>query len=199
VAFEHLKTNHRVDAVFSLETAQEFACRVTIDSAWWKWLLISIHSAVQGFMVLALEKGNALDAMKPKAKKAWLKAYKLNEQHPRGEMDNFMQLYDKVKSQAVCGYYESKPFTAGPTHDSSMKKLNELRNDFIHFMPAYRPVEREELASWCAIALDCLDVANFLGWESGCILWHDELSDRGKRAIDVLQATLGAVKRELGS
>jgi hypothetical protein len=123
VTTEYLKTNHRVDAVFSLETAQEFASRVTIDPAWWKWLLISIHSAVQGFMVLALEKGNALDAMKPKSKKEWHRAYQSNEKYARLEMDHFMELYKKVKTEAACGYVQSKPFTPGSTHDSSMKKL----------------------------------------------------------------------------
>lgn len=48
----YLRTDHWTDPVSSLEAAQEFAGRVTVDQRQWKWLLISVHCAVQGFMAL---------------------------------------------------------------------------------------------------------------------------------------------------
>jgi hypothetical protein len=64
-----------VDVVTSLETAQQFCSRVTLDDIYWKWALIAVHSGVQGFMVLALEHGNALLAIKNDIAAKWLKAH----------------------------------------------------------------------------------------------------------------------------
>ena len=188
----YLNTNHWVDAVASLETAQEFCSRVTLDEAYWKWALIAVHSGVQGFMVLALEHGNALLAMKNDIAARWLKAHNAGAPYPEEKMDFFLNLYEKVKSDAVCRYVESKKFVPGPSHDYSMKKLNELQNNFIHFLPKVWSVE---LVGLPAVCLECLEIAHFLGWESGTILWHDsDLYQRGQRALAMLRASLREIK-----
>jgi hypothetical protein len=107
-------------------------------------------------------------------------------------MDFFLNLYEKVKSDAVCCYVGSKKKVPGPSHDYSMKKLNELRNNFIHFLPKVWSVELTGLPNLC---LECLEVADFLGWESGTILWHDsDLCQRGQRAVAILRASLSAIR-----
>jgi regulation of enolase protein 1 (concanavalin A-like superfamily) len=78
----YLNKNHWVDAVTSLEAAQELSSRVTLNGTYWKWALIAIHSGVQGFMVLALEHGNALLAMKNDTAAKWLKAYNSGTPYP---------------------------------------------------------------------------------------------------------------------
>jgi len=178
--------------VTSLETAQEFCSRVTLDKTYWKWTLIAVHSGVQGFMVLALEHGNALLAMKDDIAAKWLKAHNASAPYPEEKMDFFLKLYEKVKSNAVCCYVESKKFVPSASHDYSMKKLNEVRNNFIHFLPKVWSVE---LTGLPAVCLECLEVAHFLGWESGTILWQDsDLCQRGQRALAILRASLRAIK-----
>ena len=58
--FHWLRTNEREDAVRSLEWCAETAKTVRADPHGWKWLLISLHNAVQGYMVVALEKGDLI-------------------------------------------------------------------------------------------------------------------------------------------
>jgi hypothetical protein len=188
----YLHTDHWVDAVASLEAAQEFSSRITLDNRNWKWLLIALHSAVQGFMVLALEQGNAIRVMRDDIADKWLQAYKSDTPSPQDKMDFFFNLYEKVKSDQVCYYFGSKKFVPGPTHDYNVKKLNEIRNHFIHFFQTTWSIE---LAGLPRICVDCLDVAYFLGWESGTIIWHDgELSRRGRNAAAFLRTALRAIE-----
>lgn len=187
---EYLRTNLWVDAVNSVESAQTFCARVTLDDLSWKWVLMAVHSAVQGFMALALDRGNALLVMKDRVAEKWLEAHRQATPCPLEQMD-FFSLYEKVKTDVVARYVDSRRFIPGPSHDDSMKRLNELRNGFVHFMPKVWAIE---LAGLPAICLDCLEVARFLAWESGTILWHDEaLSRWAQAAMTILCAELKAL------
>lgn len=53
----YLRTDEHEEAVRSLEWAEAQARSLGEDSYQWKWVLISLHNAVQGFMVLALWQG----------------------------------------------------------------------------------------------------------------------------------------------
>jgi len=190
---KYLRTNLWIDAVTSLEAAQDFCVRVTVDELHWKWVLIAVHSTVQDFMALALEHGNALLVMKDRVAAKWLEAHATGAQYPDEQMDFFLSLYDKVKTDVVACYVESKKFVPGASHDSSMKKLNELRNGFVHFMPKLWDID---LSGLPAICLDCLDLASFLAWESGTIFWRDEeLSRRAQTALTALRTELTAIAR----
>jgi hypothetical protein len=187
----YLRTDHWTDAVWSLEAALEFSARLPADEAAWKWLLISVHSAVQGFMAIALEHGNALLVMKDHIMTKWLKAHDAGQPYPEARMDYFLSLYEKVKSDAVCGYVGSKHFIADANHDYSMKKLNELRNGFIHFFPQGWSIELKGLPAVC---LRSIDVAQFLAWDSRTIIWHSEsLEGRASAAMSALRTNLEAM------
>lgn len=192
----HLHTDHWADAVCSLEAADEFAARALTDERFWKWLLIALHSAVQGFMALALEQGNSLLVMRDDVRRKWLEAHEQGAAYPDDRMDYFLALYEKVKSDVVCRYVSSKKFAPGPSHDYSMDKLNELRNGFIHFMPKAWAIE---LAGLPKVCLDALDVANFLGWESMTIIWHDvALRERAELARIKLRESLTTLGKVYG-
>jgi len=186
----YLQTSHWTDAVTSLEAAHEFVERITVAPHYWKWLIVAVHSAVQGFMALALEQGNSLLVMTDDRRVKWLRAHEKGEEpYPDDRMDAFLSLYEKVKSDDVCRYVGSRKFVPGATHDESMQKLNDLRNNFIHFFPKAWSIE---LAGLPTICLDCLEIAGFLGWDSMTIIWHEaELSDRGRNAVTALKAGLG--------
>ena len=188
----YLRTNQWIDTVFSLESSVQFSHRVEVDPLWWKWLIVSVHATVQGFMVLALERGNSLAVMKPHIAEAWLKAYENGTPFPDEKMDFFLELYAKVKDACTPGYAGSKAFQPGPTHDRSMRRLNDFRNDFIHFMPKGWSIE---LAGLPRITRDCAELAEFLAWESGYVLWHEEeLSNRAKLAFEELRGKLNQLE-----
>lgn len=193
VANDYLRTSHWTDAITSLEDTHDFTGRIALSPHYWKWVVIAVHSAVQGFMALALEQGNSLLVMDDNRGAKWLHAYEKGDSYPEDRMDRFHSLYEKVKSDQVCRYIGSSKFVPGTTHDESMRKLNDCRNGFTHFFPKTWSIE---LAGLPPICLDCLDIAYFLGWDSMAIIWNDaELSDRGRRAIAVLRESLGKLDR----
>jgi len=190
----YFRTNHFDEAASAAEAAADFSASALSDPYRWKWAVIAIHGTVQAFMVLALHRGSGLLAMPDKHRDKWLKNYRAGGPLPPDRMDSFLNLYEKVKTDAAAGWVHSKPFFPGETHDESMAKLNDIRNEFIHFMPK---VWALELAGLPAICLDCLAVARFLHGEGGNILWHKaELRERADRAFDRAEHALTAAAAE---
>lgn len=177
-----LRTNETEEAVSALEMLAEAAPSLLADSYRWKWAIIATHNALQGFMVLALRHGNGLLALKDEIAAQWLKAYRGGGKYPVEKLDNFLNLYKKVKSDRMLCYVHSKKFMAAPDHNRSVRKLNELRNEFIHFVPKGWSLKLTDLPEIC---LCCLEVIEFLGWESGNIILHEEVQE--KRALSALK------------
>ncbi len=187
-ATPYLKTSHWDDAISSLEAAHEFTEQLAMKPHYWKWVVIAVHSAIQGFMALALEQGNSLPAMTEKGNEKWIQSQKTGEIFSTDRLDAFISLYRKVKSSEVCHYFGSRSFPATEVHDDCMRELNRIRNDFIHFFPKNWTIETRKLRDIC---INCLELVEFLGWDSYTIIWHDaELSNRGRTAVTKLQLTL---------
>ena len=98
VANDYLRTSHWTDAITSLEDTHDFTGRIALSPHYWKWVVIAVHSAVQGFMALALEQGNSLLVMDDNRGAKWLHAYEKGDSYPEDRMDRFHSLYEKVKS-----------------------------------------------------------------------------------------------------
>lgn len=187
-----LRTNEHEEAVRSLEWAEVQARTIATDPYNWKWVIISLHNAVQGFMVLALWNGNGLLSLTPKAAAKWLEAYKNNIPFPADRLDKFLNLYEKAKDSYNFSYIGSTAFVPGPTHDMSFKYLNDFRNEFIHFTPKGWSLLLPGLPK---MALDVLDLIQFFGWESSSIHWNKRaLPVRTKRSLKRLRRTLLALK-----
>ena len=95
----YLRTDEQEEAVRSLEWAALQAQSLLDDHCNWKWVLISLHNATQGFMVLALWKGNGLLTLNAKTAKQWLQAHAEKIPYPEDKLDNFLNLYDKIKDK----------------------------------------------------------------------------------------------------
>jgi len=94
----------------------------------------------------------------------------------RNPLDNYSNLYKKIKNPIKIGFYiHSKPFKPSGTQGSSIKKLNSLRNDFVHFLPKIWILEVTGLPQ---IFLDCLNIIHFLRWECGNIIWYKSLAEK---------------------
>lgn len=166
-----LRTDEHEEAVSALEMVAESSAMVLEDCYRWKWVLIATHNALQGFMVLALRQGNGLKALKDHIAAKWLKAYREGGEYPNEQLDTFLNLYKKVKSDQMICFVHSKSFVANHEHDKAVKKLNSLHNEFIHFVPKGWSLELVGLPTIC---LACLEVADFLGWQSGNVPWYEE-------------------------
>jgi len=91
-------------------------------------------------------------------------------------------------------YIHSQKFVPKGAQGGSVKLLNRLRNEYIHFTPRVWVLE---LAGLPKMAEDCLEVAEFLAWESHNIFWkEDELCERLKRAFEAAHTALLPLKKQ---
>jgi hypothetical protein len=157
--------------VVAFEVFEEELGRVLQNPYRWKWVIISLHSGLQGMMVLALQGSHGLHALRPEDAKRWLEAREQGGPLPGDlKLDSFLSLYKKIKSNRMLRYVNSKKFVPIGTQGDSIKKLNSLRNEFIHFTPK---VWCLELIGLPDIASDCLSISEFLALASNNVLWAE--------------------------
>ena len=188
----YLRTNEHEEAVRSLEWAEIQARGLAADPYLWKWVLIALHNAAQGSMVLALWDGNGLNTLQPRVAEKWLKAYEDGGPFPAEKLDNFLNLYAKVKDSNNFHTVGAGPFIPEASSDWSLERLNEFRNTFTHFTPKGWSLELAGLPSIC---LDTLNLIQFLGWESTAITWYRRIHQvRSRRALRRLRSSLLSLK-----
>jgi hypothetical protein len=190
----YLRTDEQEEAVRSLERAELQARAVTADPYAWKWVLIALHNAAQGFMVLALWNGNGLLALRPKIAKKWIEAYERGGPYPAEKLDDFLSLYAKIKERTSFHTFGADPFVATERHNRSMVQLNEFRNTFTHFTPKGWPLE---LAGLPRICLDALELMNSIGLQSTAVLWYrPSRRQRAEKALKRMTKTLLRLKAQ---
>lgn len=147
-------------------------------------------------MVLALRGSDRLRPLRDDIAKKWLEAHQNRTDYPEEKLDNFRNLYKKIKSDLMLFFVHSKKFVSSKAQDKSIHKLNLLRDNFIHFLPQSWSIEVSGLPKVCS---DCIDVINFLGWESGNVTWHEqEQRIRSENAMSVIRKNLVSVNKLYG-
>ena len=172
-----LETDEREEALAALEFLIEILAPLPGDTYRWKWVFVVMHNAVQAFMVLALRQSDGRGPIRDDVMFKILEALRLKTVPPVERLDSFPNLYRKIKiTERMQKYGRSKPFVATSSQDYSMRKVHELRNEFLHFTPKGWALD---LAGAVDICLDCLQIIGFLAEESGTIWWMHE--SEGKR------------------
>lgn len=186
-----LCTDESEEAISALEMVTEALVGVEGDLYRWKWAIIALHSAVQGFLVLALKGSAGLDVLTKDEARVWTEAVKRGEPRPGNRLDTYLNLYKKSKGKRMLKYVHSRPFKPTGTQSTSIKKLNSLRNEFVHFIPKGWLLEVSGLPQ---IFDDCLALVAFLGWESNNVIWYkDENKKRAAKALGSAQKVVAAL------
>ena len=179
-------TDEFLETVLALEDTADELERAKSDRYRWKKAIQALHSAVQGMMVLALRGTNNLRILKREDAERWLDAYESAAPLPADlQMDQFLDLYKKIKSKDMILYTHGEEFAPQGTQGYSIKRLNRLRNQFIHFTPCTFILPLNGLPE---MTLDCLNIAWFLAWDSNNVSWDvkdngDELKRRAEKAF----------------
>jgi len=182
-----LRTDEREDILASLRIVDISCDAAAEDLGAWKWIVIGTHSALQGVMSLHLGFGNNLLVASSEDAAAWLDAHENAAPYPRMMMDDFLNLYKKLKKHETLGYR----FKPNGTQGGNLRKLNRFRNQFVHFMPQGWLIE---LTGMPAICLDCLDVAAQIGQHSLCTRWeHEEQQQSFGEMLGRCQSKLSAL------
>ena len=92
-----LNTDEREDAIASLKLYADVINRCGKDLSYWKWALVSLHSAVQAVMAIHLGFGNNMLVMRQEDAEALLDAHDNWKPYPSTKMYPFLNLYKKIK------------------------------------------------------------------------------------------------------
>lgn len=166
-----LRTDERQDALASLKLFIESVSKTKSDISYWKWAIISLHSATQSIMAFHLSFGNNLLVMSQEDAEAWLSAHESGGNYPETKMDNFLNLYKKIKKHDVVGF----KFIPEAQQGRSIKTLNRLRNEFVHFMPKGWSLELSGIDEIC---FDCLQIIKKLSSGPLKNRWEDEKQEK---------------------
>jgi hypothetical protein len=176
------------EAVAALENAGRFAAEVQADLSSWRWTILSAHNALQGFMVVAIRDSAGINVLPKALAKAWLKAHEDGQSYPEERLDSFLNLYGKIKKTAIAAQFQAVRFVPSGTQSASVRRLNTLRNTFIHFLPASWSLEVSGLPRIC---LDSVGVIEFLAFSYRTISWSDDkLPARVSQAAAAIRRTL---------
>lgn len=164
--------NEQLDTLNSLEFVRETLPKVINDKRYWKWVIIGLHNALQGFMVLALRGSASVNVWRKDKRRAWYRSFNNNIPFLAvGFLDKFMNLYKAIKSIRMKMFTNSQVFEPSGTQSESVRKLNELRNDFIHFTPKTWVINIHVLPG---LVIDVMSIIEFLALESNNIHWNEE-------------------------
>jgi hypothetical protein len=87
---------------------------------YWKWVIIALHNALQGFMVLALRGTSNLNVLTKKSAEEWMAAYTRGDNRfPTPRLDSFLELYKKIQTDRMRMYVDSQPFKPSGTQTQS--------------------------------------------------------------------------------
>jgi hypothetical protein len=152
-----LRFTEEDNALDYLEKAAFFICQTESDRKAWKWVVLSLHSALYAFAICAI-KGTNPDRVTYKTKKGKVLLIDFDEALTRCQDPKWMRLY-----------VHSRPLILTDNQKWSINKLKkEFRNQFEHYQPLAWSIE---IHGFPQIALDILDVIRFLAFESGNIIY----------------------------
>jgi hypothetical protein len=118
-------------------------------------------------MVIALRQSDGRRPIQDDIMAKIIQAEAKGEVPPREKLDDFMQLYKKIKTPSrMQKYGQSKHSTSTKDQDGAMKMLHHLRNEFLHFTPKGWSLEVNGGPHLC---LECLKIIDFLVRDSGTI------------------------------
>jgi hypothetical protein len=163
-----IRTDTVREAVTALESLNVLLHGVFIDVTQWKWVLQTLHSALQAFMVAALQGTSPVRVLKPLSKKELQK--QASGKYVERKLKPFLELYDCIQDEQIMAQYTtSQIFKPNLTQDNHVKELNRVRNGFVHFTPKSYIYDVWELP---ALTQDIIEIIRFLAFKSENVPWH---------------------------
>ena len=146
-----LKLTEGNNALDYLEKAYQFIQETNKDDLSWKWVILSLHSALYGFAICAC-KGTNYNNVTLNVKKG-------------EKLISFNQALKNCQDPNRMGMYiHSKHLILTKNQKESIGLLkNTLRNNFEHYIPRLRLIEMHGLPAMC---IDVLNVIRFLALDT---------------------------------
>lgn len=161
--------------------------QVREDPYYWKWAVVALHNSLQGFMVCALSDAEGYNVLKDRVAARIKKAKEKGEKPPPPELDTFLNLYRKVKSDKMLLGEKSRLFRGDAEKDKAVRQLNRLRNAFLHFKHKQWHTDVKNLPP---VFSACLQIIHFLFFQSGNIQADQEERQRVSFLLNQLKEEL---------
>lgn len=143
-----MRYDEQTNALDYLEKCYHFLKTVEKERQNWKWVIITLHSALYGFAISAC-RGTNSDSVIHRTKKGHERLIDFNEALKRCQDPNWMRVNIDYK------YYE-----LSNQQKESIRMLHKVfRNNFEHFTPKSWSIEIHDMP---IMILDCLDVVRNL-------------------------------------
>jgi hypothetical protein len=170
----YLHTDERADVLCSLRQCARSLNRVLEDVAEWKWVILSLHSALQGAMVCYLSGSANVGALSNKCVEAWItwrardcrgeimwvengcdelgipkRSIKHNaDLPPKPRLAEFRTLLERLRREdkRIEASAETEIVPSGQ-EARSVRLLNRLRNQMVHFAPCGWYIQLAERSS----------------------------------------------------
>lgn len=168
-AEEYFHIDEKSNAVDYLHRAAQFSRETITDDFAWKWFMISLHSALYNFMLLAIQRTDLSGI--------WVEPEICT---PDGYVDDnknklvsFLQAYQRIQEdRRMHPFVNSRTFQAEERHNSAVRQLNDkLRNEFMHFHPKGWSIQKAYMAE---IVPPIIEIIDFLISRSGNIHLDEE-------------------------
>lgn len=165
-----LNTNQHSEAICTLYSLREQLLLLDLKVYRWKWIIIILHNCLQNFMICCLTGSNYLGVLNKDSSIKWYK-FLLTPftEAPKIYLDDCIMLFKKIQSKSMLKNVQSKMFTATESHKYAVKKMNELRNNFIHFIPKDWTIVIGGLPD---ITQQVIEIIEFLAFKSGNYQWE---------------------------
>lgn len=181
-----LRTDKKAEAINALQEVKDHLNKIeTEDDLYsWKWTILALHNALQGFMVWALPERDVIrEKIDRKSGKSYRQLYdewveqRREVQIPNDLLDTFLGLYKKIKSVQLMESRRTggKRFVPLGTEGRSVRELNRWRNRFVHFFPSGLSIE---VSVFPQICFDNVNVIKFLFSDSGHIIPNNEAQEQ---------------------
>ncbi len=186
------RVNESTEVVADLELVSEHMAHDPADPIHAKWIILALHSALEGFMILALRGRNGLNLLTEASARERIAAYERKDgQFPEPKIDTFAHLFKKIQSDRMITYVLSAPFVPNGAQSKSVAALDRLHGACTRFLPKDAPVDLSPLS---LIIADCCDVISFLAFDCGNVAWSNpEEESKTKALLDqIRQRNAGA-------
>ena len=179
----YVRTDERQDVLASLEHCAICLADTERSDGAWKWVVLSLHSALQGAMICHLSGTDGVGALNSKCARQWSNWHErnrcgkieyidegvddvlglpvrrprsLSDQPPSDRVASAPDLFKRLGSESErIGRACGRIIEITAAQRESFKTLNDLRNDFTHFSPRGWSIELQLIED---VVPDMLDV-----------------------------------------
>jgi hypothetical protein len=180
-------------AVGALKIVAEMLPQTIEEPYRWKWVVVALHDALYGFMGLALRRSDGAQLLTLKHERQqyarWQREREqggpIVERSPT-RIDQFLNFFEKIQDPARMRHFiDSRAFVPTPDQDQSVRYLDRLRNDLVHYSDTTRMVW---IAALPGVVVDGVTVIRWLVEESHTFFLHpEELEEAAIRLIEDIQ------------